>query len=188
MPPWWTTQLIIIRFWNYQLGSFQFFNVELLKILYPSFIELRTMEYNKERLEVLGFTTLETRHKRGDLIQIFKIFKGIETVVKGIQLGGTINTTYPGNVSMKNGSLLNRNPINWNLLPPEIVEADTVIIFKACLYRHIELESLRRSVYRVWIKISCVKCCVINYTRINSCATVITTKLNYKTNVYVFNC
>ena len=46
-------------------------------------IELRAMEY-EERLEVLGLTTLETRRKRGDLIQIFKIFRGIENVDIGV--------------------------------------------------------------------------------------------------------
>ena len=47
-------------------------------------IELRAMEY-EERLEILGLTTLETRRKRGDLIQIFKIFKGIEKVDIGAE-------------------------------------------------------------------------------------------------------
>ena len=39
-------------------------------------IELRTMEY-EERLEVHGLT-MKKIHKLGDLIQIYKIFKGIE--------------------------------------------------------------------------------------------------------------
>ena len=46
-------------------------------------IELRSLEY-EERLEVLGSTTLESRRKRGDLIQIYKIFKGLEEVDIGI--------------------------------------------------------------------------------------------------------
>ena len=35
--------------------------------------KLRKLPYN-ERLERLGFTSLEQRRKRGDLIQVFKIF------------------------------------------------------------------------------------------------------------------
>ncbi|XP_065640553.1 uncharacterized protein LOC136073114 [Hydra vulgaris] len=41
--------------------------------------ELRHLEY-KKRLEILGLTTLETRRLRCDLIQQFKIFKGIEII------------------------------------------------------------------------------------------------------------
>ena len=173
-------------------ATFQFFNIELFKILYPTFvrphlefgssawnsmskadtkklegiqkratkmvIELRAMEY-EERLEVLGLTTLETRRKRGDLIQIFKIFRGIENVDMGVvySQGGPngrhhnyqITRERQGNVPMRNGSLLNRNATTWNLLPSEIVEADTVSVFKTRLDRHIKSDSLRRSVYRV---------------------------------------
>ena len=92
--------------------TFQFFNIRLFKIIYPTYIrphlefasavwnsmnkadikklegiqkratkmviELRSMEY-EERLEVLGLTTLESRRKRGDLIQIYKILRGQKT-------------------------------------------------------------------------------------------------------------
>ena len=36
-------------------------------------------DYN-DRLKELGLTTLETRRKRGDLIEVFKIIKGFEDV------------------------------------------------------------------------------------------------------------
>ena len=39
---------------------------------------LRTDYY--DRLKELGLTTLETRRKRGDLIEAFKIIKGFEEV------------------------------------------------------------------------------------------------------------
>ena len=42
-------------------------------------IELRGKEY-EERLKCLVMTSLETRRKRGDLIQIYKITKGFEEV------------------------------------------------------------------------------------------------------------
>ena len=48
--------------------------------------ELRGMDYNL-RLKELGLTTLETRRKRGDLIQIFKIVKGLEEVDLGVRIG-----------------------------------------------------------------------------------------------------
>ncbi|RNA35743.1 RNA-directed DNA polymerase from mobile element jockey-like [Brachionus plicatilis] len=54
-----------------------------------------------------------------------------------------------GNVPMRNYSLPNRNATTWNLLPSDIVEADNVSVFKSRIDRHIRLESLRRSVYRV---------------------------------------
>ena len=107
-------------------------------------IELRAMEY-EERLEILGLTTLETRRKRGDLIQIFKIFKGIEKLDKGAAYsqGGPngkhhnyqITRERQGNVPMRNDSLLNRNATTWNLLPSKIVDADTVNVFKTRLDR-----------------------------------------------------
>ena len=47
-------------------------------------IELKGLEY-KERLSRLGITSLETRRKRGDLIQIYKITKGFEEVELGLR-------------------------------------------------------------------------------------------------------
>ena len=125
-------------------------------------IELRSLEYEK-RLEVLGLTTLESRRKRGNLIQIYKIFKGLEEVDIGIggiekenqrenngrHHGCQIKRDRQGNIPMRNGFLTNRNATTWNLLPLDIVEADTVDHFKVKLDRHIGTDSLRRSVYRI---------------------------------------
>ena len=42
-------------------------------------MQLRGLEY-EERLKILGFTNLETRRKRGNLLKIFKTEKGFEEV------------------------------------------------------------------------------------------------------------
>ena len=115
-------------------------------------IELDSMVY-EERLEALGLTTLESRRKRGDLVQIYKIFKGAEDVDIGM---GSVNQREnngrhhryqitrdrQGNVPMRIGFLPNQNAT-------EIVEADNVNVFKTRIDRHMKSDSLRRSVYRV---------------------------------------
>jgi ribonuclease P/MRP protein subunit RPP40 len=42
-------------------------------------VEMKEMSY-EERLKFLDMTTLETRRVRGDLIEVFKIMKGLEDV------------------------------------------------------------------------------------------------------------
>ena len=42
-------------------------------------IKDRNLSYS-ERLNRLNITTLETRRLRGDLIQVFKIFKGLDNI------------------------------------------------------------------------------------------------------------
>ena len=51
--------------------------------------ELKGLEY-PERLEKLGYTDLETRRKRGDLIQLYKIANGLEEVNLGVKMGRNI--------------------------------------------------------------------------------------------------
>ncbi len=48
--------------------------------------ELKGLEY-PERLEKLGYTDLETRRKRGDLIQLYKIANVLEEVNLGVKMG-----------------------------------------------------------------------------------------------------
>jgi hypothetical protein len=54
-----------------------------------------------------------------------------------------------GNNPMRNYSLPNRNANTWNILPSEIVEADTVNTFKERLDRHMKSVAWRQSIYRV---------------------------------------
>ena len=49
-------------------------------------IELNGLEY-EDRLIELEYTDLEQRSKRGDLIQLFKIIKGLEEVDIGVNIG-----------------------------------------------------------------------------------------------------
>jgi len=120
-------------------------------------IELRGLVY-EDRLKELGITSLETRRKRGDLLQIYKIMKGFEKVEIDINTRDTegegrrhnkqIIKEKHVNTPMRDGFLLNRNATTWNMLPSEIAEADTVNQFKARLDKHMTSETWRRSVYR----------------------------------------
>lgn len=47
-------------------------------------IELRGLDY-EERIEFLGLTTLGIRLERGNMMQIYKIMKGMESL--GINMG-----------------------------------------------------------------------------------------------------
>ena len=120
-------------------------------------IEIRHMEY-EERLRVPGLTNLDDRRKRGDMIQIYKIVNGIEEVE--INMGtennrGDANNRRHGHqilreknyTPMRNNSLPNRNATTWNILPSEVVEADTVNIFKERIDKHMKSVAWRRSIY-----------------------------------------
>ena len=126
-------------------------------------IELRSMEY-EERLEALGLTTLEDRRKRGDLIQIYKIINKMEVVDIDMGIGNNQRTAGGGqtrrhgyqiekeisvNYPMRNYSLPNRNATTWNILPSEVVAADTANIFKSRIDKHMRSTAWRQSIYRI---------------------------------------
>ena len=119
--------------------------------------ELRGMSYEM-RLKKLGLTSLETRRKRGDLIQIYKIIKGLEEVDWGMNIGRNrpglahryqIQSESCGKCTLRGDFLPNRTATTWNLLPSVVVNAETVNSFKARLDSHIETGLLRRSVYKI---------------------------------------
>ena len=124
--------------------------------------ELRGLEY-EERLERLGYTDLDKRRKRGDLIQLYKITKGLEEVEIDANMNMGINNLgrpkrshayqiekeISRGCSMRDGFLPNRTATTWNLLPPDVVEAETVVSFKSKLDAHWMSREMRRSVYRV---------------------------------------
>ena len=84
--------------------------------------ELKNLPY-EERLEKLKLTTLEERRIRGDMIQTFKIIKGIDNIPA--EKFFTVNK--------RKGFFSQRVVNNWNKLMdkvPEIIEAETVNNFK----------------------------------------------------------
>ena len=47
----------------------------------PELLECEVLRYhNSDRLQKFGLTTLETRRLRGDLIEVFKMFKGFDNI------------------------------------------------------------------------------------------------------------
>jgi hypothetical protein len=112
---------------------------------------LKKVEY-KERLRKLRLTTLETRRKRGDLIQFYKIVNGLdhikwkkgpEKIVQGdkngpaarnLRKGGICFRREPANIcTSRNEFFLNRVIPFWNELPQKVREAKTLNCFKAGL-------------------------------------------------------
>ena len=102
------------------------------------------------RLEKLRLTTLETRRKRGDLIQFYKIVygldhikwkKGPEKIVQGdkngpaarnLRKGGICFRREPANIcTSRNEFFLNRVIPLWNDLPQKNREAKSLNCFKA---------------------------------------------------------
>ncbi|XP_065650536.1 uncharacterized protein LOC136078679 [Hydra vulgaris] len=111
--------------------------------------ELRHLE-NKKRLEILDMTTLETRRLRGDLIQQFKIFKGIKKIdIKQNQEMNSISSSSPAsnirgakhrlkpelvrNCMKRQYFFSNRVVYGWNSLPAEVVQSITLNSFKSNL-------------------------------------------------------
>ena len=102
--------------------------------------------------------------KRGDLIQIYKVINKIDEVEMGMGIGNNhrvagggltrrhgyqIQKELPGSHPMRNNSLPNRNATTWNILPSEVVGAESVNIFKERIDKHMRSAAWRRSIYRV---------------------------------------
>ena len=109
----------------------------------------RGMEY-EERLKRIGLTTLEMRRERADLLEVFKILKGMEGLdrdhffkdaVEGRESGmvtrGHSMKLYKKRVRLEVGrwSFGNRVVERWNSLPEDVVNEETVNGFKGKLDR-----------------------------------------------------
>jgi hypothetical protein len=104
---------------------------------------IRKLKY-KQRLERLELTTLEVRRQRGDLIQIYKVLKGLEIVVltNGTQPLSTVGYTRGNSrrlvqeshsCTVRSRFLFVRAIPLWNQLPEAVVSAESLNAFKARL-------------------------------------------------------
>ena len=103
----------------------------------------------RERLNKLGLYSLERRRLRGDLIEVFKILRGIDRVdvnrlfplrVGEIQTRGhdlrVRGQKFKGNTR---GYFFTQRVISvWNELPVDVVEASSVVSFKVKLDRYMD--------------------------------------------------
>jgi hypothetical protein len=100
----------------------------------------------EERLKMLKLTTLETRRLRGDLIETFKIMKGVygihptdyfsfsETSLRG----HTLKLFKPRfNTNTGKFSFSNRIVHEWNMLTEDIINSSTVACFKNKIDRYL---------------------------------------------------
>ena len=100
----------------------------------------------ESRLKVLGLISLEERQTRGDLIQVFKLIKGIDNVDyrEFFQLADGNRTRGHSFKIIKVRSKLqirinffSQRVVNkWNELPQYVVEAESVNAFKNRLDRY----------------------------------------------------
>ena len=108
--------------------------------------KLKNLSY-ETRLKILDLTTLEERRKRGDLIQYYKITKGINHVdwfhpnsltdslkqdgpassIRGMKHRIKRQST---NCPARENFFINRIVPDWNKLPSEIINAETTNKFK----------------------------------------------------------
>ena len=101
--------------------------------------ECAGLSYN-DRLDRACLITLEKRRLRGDLIQVFRLIKGIDKIDynKFFQLVGNSRTRghqfkivkVRCRLDIRNKFFSQRVVTSWNLLPAEVVEAETVNSFK----------------------------------------------------------
>jgi hypothetical protein len=112
--------------------------------------KLRKLPYNV-RMKELNLYPLEVRRIRGDLIQTFKILKGLEdidfnqlfvlatnaTITRGHKYK-LFKTRLEKGLNLRKYFFSQRVIDNWNSLPPNVVEAKTVNQFKNRFDRHLK--------------------------------------------------
>ena len=108
------------------------------------FPTLRQLPY-QERLDCLNLWTLEERRNRSDLLEVFRIYKGLSTVTFNSMFTLSNNTTTTGHSAklIKNRCRLDlrrhffseRVTDRWNQLPKDVVDSRTIDAFKSQLNR-----------------------------------------------------
>jgi hypothetical protein len=101
--------------------------------------EYAGLSYNN-RLDRVGLITLEKRRLRGDLIQVFKLIKGIDKIDYNTFFQVIVNSRTRGHrfkivkvrarLDIRNKFFSQRVVNSWNVLPAHVVEAETVNAFK----------------------------------------------------------
>ena len=106
--------------------------------------EIAHLSYH-ERLKYLNLTTLELRRHRGDLIETFKILKGLESIPvnslfelnTSITRGNSLKLTKPrSRLNIRHNNFSQRVINGWNRLPEHVVASTTVNGFKNAIDRH----------------------------------------------------
>ena len=108
--------------------------------------DIGKLEY-EDRLLQLGLTTLETRRIRGDLLEMFKIFKGFDNLdhTKFFKLNSNVlrghslklyKTRFESSIG--ENSFYARSIDEWNALTPDIVNCTTIDSFKSKLDDHLK--------------------------------------------------
>ena len=102
----------------------------------------------EERLKQLNLTTLRTRRTRGDLIEVFKIFKGLDDLPKEclFQMRPVEKTRLRGHrfmleapkarLDLRKNSFASRIVTTWNSLPSSVVECESLNAFKNRIDEH----------------------------------------------------
>jgi gas vesicle protein len=100
----------------------------------------------EQRLNTLKLTTLETRRIRGDLIQKYKIEKGLDiitwenpplTAQPRADRRSQLRREKDANCAQRFNFFNNRIANIWNSLPDKTVNSDTLDQFKACIDKHL---------------------------------------------------
>ena len=101
--------------------------------------ECRKCSY-KDRLEFTGLTSLEDRRDRGDMIEVFKLAKGITKINKDKLLTFSTSTRTRGHpfklqktrprLEVRKNCFSHRVVNKWNALPTAVIESDNVNMFK----------------------------------------------------------
>ena len=146
--------------------------------------ECAGLSYN-DRWDRACLITLEKRRLRGDLIQVFRLIKGIDKIDynKFFQLVGNSRTRghqfkivkVRCRLDIRNKFFSQRVVTSWNLLPAEVVEAETVNSFKNRLDKFWEESVTSGFVWCWWVMIDdmwyalCTLCVYAVYVYVYSC-------------------
>ena len=97
------------------------------------------------KLKYLNLTTLELRRHRGDLIETFKILKGLEGIPSNslfelntyVTRGNSLKLNKPkSRLNIRYNNFSQRVINTWNRLPERVISSTTVNRFKNNLDRH----------------------------------------------------